>query len=383
RTPDPLARVQARASSHPKPDMTTSRKKTASKSKPVAKGAKVARTAKAAKATKVAKVAKKPAPRQKGGSDLLDPIFAAIRKLAGKGRQQDASLFAAAFYKRLTRDELPLHSPEAWAALANDFLDFARKRKPGTANVRLFNPSRETHGWESGHTVLQVVNDDMPFLVDSVTMALADLGIGVHVLGHPVVAISRGRGGKLQAVGEGESESLIHMEIDRQSGDALQGIQDAVSSVLEDVRLAVSDWEAMRDKMLEVATGLATSELPVPQKEREEAQEFLRWLADDHFTFLGYREYEVRRKRGEAVLAPVDGSGLGLMRGREAGPARPLTSLSAHEVRRTGRIDPLILTKTNSRSTVHRPGYMDYVGGVEYDADGNAVSERRFIGLYA
>src|SRR5690606_13182250 len=122
RTPDPLARVQARASSHPKPDMTTSRKKTASKSKPAAKGTKVARTAKAAKTVKVAKKsAARPAAvrRKAGGSDLLDPIFAAIRKLAGKGRQQDASLFAAAFYKRLTRDELPLHPPEAWAALAN------------------------------------------------------------------------------------------------------------------------------------------------------------------------------------------------------------------------------------------------------------------------
>nr|WP_095209028.1 NAD-glutamate dehydrogenase domain-containing protein [Luteimonas sp. JM171] len=353
--------------------MTTSRKSPARKPTAASKAAKKspARTARAAKAGKASRSAR------------LAPIFSAIRSLAGKERQEDASLFAKAFYHRLTDDELPLHTPEAWAALANDFLDFARKRKPGTANVRLFNPSRETHGWESGHTVLQVVNDDMPFLVDSVTMALADLGIGVHVLGHPVVPIRRGRGGKLEAVGEGESESLIHMEIDRQSGDALQGIQDAVVSVLEDVRLAVGDWEAMRGKMLEVASGLATSELPVPQKEREEAQEFLRWLADDHFTFLGYREYEVRRKRGDAVLAPVEGSSLGLMRGREAGPARPLASLSAHEVRKTGRIDPLILTKTNSRSTVHRPGYMDYVGVVEYDADGNAVSERRFIGLYA
>src|SRR5690606_38726372 len=146
---------------------------------------------------------------------------------------------------------------------------------------------------ESLHTVCQVVNDDMQILVDSVNMALADMGIGVHVLGHPVVANSRGRGGKLLAVGEGESESLIHMEIDRQSGDALQGIQEAVSSVLDDVRLAVSDWDAMRGKMMEVASDLATSKLPVSEKERDEAQEFLRWLADDHFTFLGYREYKV------------------------------------------------------------------------------------------
>lgn len=316
--------------------MTTSRKNVSRKSTGAAKTAKTAK--------KSARKAGKAAPGEKARrSALLAPILGAIRTLAGKDGQEDAGLFAKAFYHRLTEDELPLHTPDAWAALANDFLDFARRRKPGTANVRLFNPAMKSHGWESSHTVLQVVNDDMPFLVDSVTMALADLGIGVHVLGHPVVAISRGRGGKLEAVGEGETESLIHMEIDRQSGDALKDIQDAVSSVLDDVRLAVNDWPAMREKMMQVASELATSELPVPAKERHEAQEFLRWLADDHFTFLGYREYKVRRNRGEPVLAAVEGSSLGLMRGREAGAARPLKSLSAHEVRKTGRIDSLIL----------------------------------------
>ena len=357
--------------------MTTSRKKTpARKSTP----AKAAPTKAATKSTARARSAAK-ARQQR--SEVLDPIFAAIRKLAGKGRQQDASLFAAAFYGRLTEEELPLHSPEAWAALANDFLDFARKRKPGSANVRLFNPAMKSHGWESTHTVLQVVNDDMPFLVDSVTMALADMGIGVHVLGHPVVQINRDRTGKLLAVGEGDSESLIHMEIDRQSGDELDAIHAAVSAVLDDVRTAVADWAPMREKMLQVAANLATRPLPVSDGERSEAQEFLRWVASDHFTFLGYREYKVRKRGGDRVLAAVEDSGLGLMRGKEAGVPRPLKSLSAHEVRKTGRIDPLILTKTNSRATVHRPGYMDYIGVIEFDEDGNATSEQRFIGLYA
>ncbi|NLC60933.1 MAG: hypothetical protein GX761_06585, partial [Gammaproteobacteria bacterium] len=123
--------------------MTTSRKSPARKSTAASKAAKKspARTARAGKAGKASRSAR------------LAPIFSAIRSLAGKEGQEDASLFAKAFYHRLTDDELPLHTPEAWAALANDFLDFARKRKPGTANVRLFNPSRETHGWESGHTV--------------------------------------------------------------------------------------------------------------------------------------------------------------------------------------------------------------------------------------
>src|SRR5690606_39911581 len=93
---------------------------------------------------------------------LLDPIFQAIRKRAGKDGRDDAVAFADAFYRRLTPDELPLHDPAGWAALASDFLDFARRRKRGTANVRLFNPNTKQHGWESPHTVLQIVNDDMP-----------------------------------------------------------------------------------------------------------------------------------------------------------------------------------------------------------------------------
>src|SRR5690606_3906172 len=205
----------------------------------------------------------------------------------------------------------------------------------GTASVRLFNPALYSHGWESSHTVLQMVNDDMPFLVDSVTMALSDLGVGVHVLGHPVVQVSRDRAGRLLGLGEGGAESMIHMEVDRQSPDSLDAIQTAVSAALEDVRMAVADWAPMREKMLQVAAELADNPLPVPDSERREAQEFLRWVASDHFTFLGYREYKVRKRGGEPLLAAVEGSGLGLMRGRTPGAPRPLKTLAAHEVRRS------------------------------------------------
>src|SRR3546814_17325894 len=169
---------------------------------------------------------------------LLDPIFQASRKHAGKGGQDHAVAFADAFYHRLTADELPLHDPAGWAALASDFLDFARTRKRGTANVRLFNPDMKQHGWESPHTVLQIVNDDMPFLVDSVTMALAEQGIGVYVLGHPVVPITRDRAGKLLEVGEGNPESLMHMEIDRLTGDAI----DTVRTTLQGGHTRTRGW---------------------------------------------------------------------------------------------------------------------------------------------
>ena len=314
-------------------------------------------------------------------ASLLEPIFAAIRKLAGKAGQADANAFASAFYRRLTEEELPSHDAQGWAALAHDLLGFAARRKRGTALVRLFNPAKATHGWESPHTVLQIVNDDMPFLVDSVSMALADMGIGVHVLGHPIIQIGRDRAGRLTGVGEGDAESVMHLEIDRQTAEDMARIEARLREVLADVRAIVADWDAMRERMRVVAADLGDAPLPVSDEERAEARAFLDWAADDHFTFFGYREYALRRKGREELLVPVEGSGLGLLRGGE-GQGRPLKSLAAHNLSNGEGIEPLVLTKTNARSSVHRPGYMDYIGVLGFDGQGRAVSERRFLGLY-
>src|SRR5690606_17016561 len=129
-------------------------------------------SAKARKSTRAA-------PPRAAGDGALAPILEAVRRRAGKSGQDDAVAFAGALYQRLSEDELPLHSADGWAALAIGLLEFMQRRKPGTARVRLFNPVAATHGWESPHTVLQVVNDDMPFLVDSVTMAMAAMHVNV------------------------------------------------------------------------------------------------------------------------------------------------------------------------------------------------------------
>ncbi|MEO8364677.1 MAG: NAD-glutamate dehydrogenase domain-containing protein [Pseudoxanthomonas sp.] len=311
----------------------------------------------------------------------LEPVFAAIRKRLPAARQAEAKAFAQTFYKRMEEDEYPHHSPDAWAALACDMLDFARVRKPGVANVRVFNASLKTNGWESPHTVLQIVNDDMPFLVDSVSMALADAGIGVHVLGHPLLRFTRDKAGKLTAVGEGQPESLMLLEIDRQPVEQMRIIEARIRQVLGEVRAIVQDWSAMRDRMLALSEELATRRMPIDDAGRREAQEFLRWAADDHFTFFGYREYRIEQKNGERILEAADG-GLGLLRGKEHSTTRNVKSLAAHYMPQSGAVDTLILTKTNARSDVHRPGNMDYIGVLEFDAKGNAVAEQRFIGLY-
>lgn len=369
-----------------------SNKTKASKSEP-AKPAKAAKPAsskqapvKQAATQPAAKSAAAKAPRIAPAAETqavdLGPIVEAMRKRLPKARHVEAEAFAQAFYKRMSGDELPQHPAEGWAALAADFLDFARDRKPGTALVRLFNPTLKAQGWESPHTVLQIANDDMPFLVDSVTMALADQGIGVHVLGHPVVTFQRDKAGKLVAVGQGVSESLMHLEIDRQTPEAMAAIKQALDVVLADVRAIVRDWAQMRDRMNAVADDLVGERMPVADEGKREAQAFLHWAADNHFTFLGYREYEVVKQGGQEVLRAIKDSGLGLLRGKDAGKPRPLTSLAAHYMPQSGSVDALILTKTNARSTVHRPGYMDYIGVLSFDAEGRPVAEKRFLGLY-
>ena len=313
----------------------------------------------------------------------LEPVLAAMRKRYPAARQSEAQTFASDFYRRMEADEFPHHTADEWAAVAADTLEFTRQRKSGSANVRVFNPSLKANGWESPHTVLQIINDDMPFLVDSVSMALAETGVGVHVLGHPVLHLARDRAGKLTAVGEGKPESLMVLEIDRQPPEGMQRIEAAIVKVLAEVRAIVGDWAAMREKMLALSDDLAIRRLPVDDESRREAQEFLRWAAADHFTFFGYREYRVEKQSGEAVLAPVEATGMGLMRGKDKSPARPIKTLAANAMSSSnGPKDALILTKTNARSRVHRAGYMDYIGVLEYDAKGHIVAEQRFLGLF-
>lgn len=312
----------------------------------------------------------------------LQPIQDALKARIPAARREQVRVFIEAFYRRMEQDEYLHHSAETWAAMAADMLEFARVRKPGTAKVRVFNATDKDNGWESPHSVLQIVNDDMPFLVDSVSMALAAMGVGVHVLGHPVVRLERDKAGKVTAVGQGTAESLMMLEIDRQPAQAMAHIQARIGQVLAEVRQIVGDWGAMREKMLAVAEDLATRPMPVSDLMRRETQEFLRWAAADHFTFFGYRQYRVTKQGGEDVLVAQEDTGLGLLRNRSPGKPRPVRSLAANLLNEAGQAEALILTKTNARATVHRKGYMDYIGVLSFDASGRITGEQRFLGLF-
>ncbi|MFI9806143.1 NAD-glutamate dehydrogenase [Streptomyces sp. NPDC052301] len=308
--------------------------------------------------------------------------------------------FLQRYYLHTAPEDLADRDPVDVFGAAVSHYRLAETRPQGTANVRVHTPTVEENGWTCSHSVVEVVTDDMPFLVDSVTNELTRQGRGIHVVVHPQFVVRRDLTGKLIEVlpippggdlpHDAHFESWIHVEIDRETDRAdLKQISVDLLRVLSDVREAVEDWEKMRDAAARIADDLQSEPVPgdLAKPEVDEARELLRWLADDHFTFLGFREYQLR---DDDTLAAVPGTGLGILRSDphhakdDAHPVSPSFERLPADARAKAREHKLlVLTKANSRATVHRPSYLDYIGVKKFDADGNVVGERRFLGLFS
>ncbi len=319
---------------------------------------------------------------------LLEPVLRIVdQRLSGRAAQE-ARDFIGQYYQNVDAEDLAARAPGDLYGAAMAHLEFARTFASGTAKIRVYNPRADENGWSSPHTVIEIVNDDMPFLVDSVTMEVNRQGATLHLLNHPLFATRRDAAGRLEAFGppgaDGATESLMHVEIDREIDPArLSALAAGLASVLADVRAAVADWKPMRAHMKAIVEELARPPAGVAAEEAAEVQAFLRWAADDHFTFIGFREYQLANEGGEDVLRIVPQSGLGVLREPRAGGLSQSFKELPAQLRALAR-EPhlLVLTKANSRATVHRPGYLDYVGVKRFDAAGRVVGERRFVGLY-
>ncbi|MGG7609603.1 NAD-glutamate dehydrogenase [Streptomyces sp. ZG43] len=315
----------------------------------------------------------------------------------GAPDQDSVHAFLQRYYLHTAAEDMADRDPVDMFGAAYSHYRLAENRPQGTANVRVHTPTVEENGWTSSHSVVEVVTDDMPFLVDSVTNELSRQNRGIHVVIHPQVVVRRDIAGKLVevlprgAAGrplDAVTESWIHVEIDRETDKSdLKQITADLLRVLSDVREAVEDWEKMRGAALHIAEDLPTEPLDgLGEEDVEEARELMRWLAADHFTFLGYREY---RLMDDDSLAAVPGTGLGILRAdphqdEDRHPVSPSFERLPADARAKAREHRLlILTKANSRATVHRPSYLDYIGVKKFDAEGNVIGERRFLGLFS
>lgn len=317
---------------------------------------------------------------------LLDQIIASKPKSKALAERKQINAWLRQYFGNVPVEDLQNRTAEIVAQAAMSHLDFAMQRKPGKPLLRIFNPNSDDHGYDSAFTIIEMVNDNMPFLVDSVSAAISRSDLTIHMTVHPVMRISRTPGGRLKTVHDlksdaGKEESFIRFVIDREPDPQhLRILEHEILKVLADVRAAVRDWRAMRDKMRDAQSSLDNGPAGFDEEVRQESRELLEWMADDHFTFLGYREYELQKRSGKLLLKAVKGSGLGLLANEERGGRT--VELSNVMRRHANSKNWLIITKANSRSTVHRSSYLDYVGVKKFDKKGNPVGELRFIGLF-
>ncbi len=330
-------------------------------------------------------------------SELLAKAIdlALARTGAGGPPHEVVGTLLRAYYRHVAPEDVCDRGDiDLYGALTSHYR-LAGVRPQGTSQVRVHTPGISEQGWSAhGHSVVEVVTDDMPFLVDSLTMELDRQQRDAHVVIHPQFDVVRDITGTLQTVlvvedgsieppVESVRESWMHIEIGRVADDDdAAELEESLQRVLRDVRESVEDWEKMHTQVLAIVDELETDPPPLPTDEIAEGRDLLRWLATDHFTFLGYREYRLESEGEDDLLRAVPGTGFGILRADQdmsASFGKLPTLVKAKAREKT----LLVLAKANSRATVHRPAYLDYVGVKKFDSDGEVVGERRFLGLFS
>ncbi|TNE74870.1 MAG: NAD-glutamate dehydrogenase [Gammaproteobacteria bacterium] len=323
---------------------------------------------------------------------FFEKLADAFAQKIAKTEAKKISEFAKQHYAHIPLEELVSRrfSDTYGAVLAA--WQFLQKRSGEETPVSVFNPDLESDGWQSTHTVVFILHPNIPFLIDSLRIAINQREIGTHSIQHSILQVERTNEGKLKKLlptkkssSGAEYEAFIVLEIDRHSDPKdLKALEEALQTVLHEVRIAVSDFPVVTEKVSEILAGLDKTKAGITDEEKEEARGFLNWLLQDHFTFLGYDEYDFAKDKSGIVVRRVEDSELGILRVNNERPDRvrlnELPQRTRHEMTRTD--DIFIFAKSAQRSRVHRPAYPDYIAVKKFNTKGEVVGERRFLGLY-
>jgi len=292
--------------------------------------------------------------------------------------------FIAEFYRHVPPSDVAARSPADLCGAALALWRFAAHRKDGGAKVRVYNPTAGRDGWASPHTIVELVNDDMPFLVDSVTAAVNESSREVRLVIHPVISVARDEAGSVVTLDPptgGLRESWMQVAVTREPDAAeREALATRLESVLDDVRRAVTDWLAMRQTLQAIAGEALAVPAPLRPAEIAEGVAFLRWLDDDNFTYLGFREFVFP---GAAIEAPRQPLGVLAEPSYPVfGGLRDLAALPPDVQEFVRRRELLIIAKTMRRATVHRAVPMDAIGIRRFNAAGDVVAVQLFVGLF-
>ncbi len=325
-------------------------------------------------------------------SPTIDAICRQLERHVAPDEAKLAVDFASIFFSKASGDFLHERSSDALAHMALGALRFLQKSQPGRVDVEVINPDVDNEGWYSPVTVLRTHISERPFIVDTIREFLHSEGLAIEQIIYPVLHFERDAEGALTGVrvaGESEArESLVHCEVARVTDEETRlHVQREIASRLQDVVRATDDFHPMVDAVNKTVASLAELGQGLPERatEIQEIQEFLRWLRDGAFVFLGYRGYDVVDVGDDPAILVEPGSGLGVLRNEaESQFATPIKLAALEEGLRVRVIGGpmLIISKTNATATVHRLARMDYIGVKKMSADGEVIGEHRFVGLF-
>lgn len=324
--------------------------------------------------------------------EVIENLIKEIHKKLPEKEAQQLAYFVNQYYFFVSPDDLKAFTLADLYAKTLSHWQFLKERKPNEAKLRVFTPRLDQHGWQGEHTIIEIVADDLPFLVESVLMALVKEQLSVHLLiKPPVLLIERNAQGKLTHIapqGEevnGNHESVLHIEVDNQPDAAqLKKIETLLHNVIRDVEAVVHDWQPMTQAARDLITSLSHTTLQnVKQDEKKEAIDFINWLIDGNFTFLGSCEYKFVEKNNTKVLEPIAKTGHGLLRaeGEYSKPAW-LKDISLNAESQLIQKELLIVTKLIENSSVHRASAPYSISIERVDQQGKVVGELRLVGLF-
>lgn len=301
--------------------------------------------------------------------------------------------FAKLYFSNVAHDELAAHSTAKLSGAVQAHWDFLQILKPAELKIRVYNPDIKRNGWESQHTTVEIVTHDMPFIVDSICMELNRLGWQAHgfinVADAQVERDAKGNFVKLYPHGTPvenkhiSTEAYTHIAINKRTdAEALKALENALQSVLSDVQAAVDDWQLMQKQMRESIHQLELASSKLDPEEMTETCDFLEWLLD-YFTFLGARYYRAEGEGSKRALRLMPGSGLGVLQNEDTSRTKRRYSELPPEARKLATSKQIMyITKTKTRSTVHRNTHTDYISIKHFSETGDVVGEWRFIGLF-
>jgi glutamate dehydrogenase len=328
---------------------------------------------------------------EKKRQEILNDLADHIQKKLSAKKATLVCEFAKRYFMTVSYEELSTREIEDLYGLLMSHWSLIELRKPGESKVRIYNPCKAQHGWESKYTVIEISHDDMPFLVDSLRMEVNRNNFLIHLVIHlGGINVVRDKNNKITSICSrmnppkgSVTEAPIFIEIDCQTdNEALKKLEGNLQRVLKDVSVSVEDWPQMRDSMQQSLLELEQTPPPLDKAEISESKDFLRWLADNNFTFIGCRDYKLIERNSDKILEAIKGTGLGVLRDGERHSIRHLSDLPVEAQKLTLSSHILIFAKTKTRSTIHRPAYTDYIGVKRFNDKGEFIGERRFIGLY-